>query len=112
MIRWDPFSAYVRIDGNYLEASHHFFIKLKNWLKSFMMSSKFASGLSGKQSTMLGQEGRGPEEGMAESGGTNESFRDTLEVRASEVKPSQAFLDFERQFGVDIQSFKLSSGYW
>lgn len=45
-----------------------------------MICFEFASGFSGKQSTMLGQEGRGPEEGMAEGGGTNESFRGTLEV--------------------------------
>lgn len=77
-----------------------------------MICFEFASGFSGKQSTMLGQEGRGSEEGMAEGGGTNESFRGTLEVRASEVRPSWAFLDFERQFGVGVQSFKLSSGYW
>lgn len=59
-----------------------------------MISSKLASGLSGKQSTMLGQEKGGPEGGRAEGGGIKESLRDALEVGASEVRTNWASFGF------------------
>lgn len=84
---------------------------MKNWLKSPIACSKLASGLVGKQSTLSGEEGGGPEEGKAEGGGTKESLRNTLEVRASEVGQAGLFWILRRQFGVDIQRFKRSRGY-
>ena len=40
--------------------------------------------------------GGGPGEGRAGGGGTKESVRDTLEVRASAGRPTWAFLDFKK----------------
>lgn len=76
---------------------------MKDWLKGSIVSSKLASGLSGKQSTMLGQEGGGPEEGKAEGGGTKAGFRDTLEVTSSEFGQAGLFWTWGRQFGLDIE---------
>lgn len=47
-----------------ISSSHHFFIKLKDCLKSSMIASKLASGLGGKHQQMLGQE----EEGQRKQG--------------------------------------------
>lgn len=96
------------IDGNYPSPSHHFFIKLENWLKSPIECSKLASGVGGKLSTLIGEEGG---EGKAECGGTKESLRDTQEVRASEDGQTGLFWILSRQFGVDIQRFKRIRGY-
>lgn len=61
-----------------------------------MVSSELASGLSGEQSTVLGQERGWPEEGQAEGGEINESCGDGLEVSASEDRPNWAILEFEK----------------
>ena len=45
---------------------------------------------------MPGWVGGGPGEGRAGGGGTKESVRDTLEVRASAGRPTWAFLDFKK----------------
>lgn len=54
-----------------------------------------ATGLSGKHQPMLDQEGGGTEKAGLRVRGINENFREKLEVRASNVSSSRAFLNFE-----------------